>query len=229
MARARWLGSIVLVAGCGSWPRWSALEEPGVPVTSAGDAEWPASSAESEPNDTLDAVAAIPLAPGAPVLLTGEFTGTGWCAEDEHPDACAPATDPGCGTPLGWAGRYAGDVDLVVVDVTGDGPLTLCARGVVPGGETLFDALLYPFAADCPDAPVLDGEEPLGWSLGPAADGWSAPVTEGRYLLLLGGPLRLDGGDPEAAAGWTLGLAVLPGDGGLTACPALPDEAEATP
>ncbi len=231
MARAGWLALCAILVGCGSWPRWSALEDTSVPVGQIAAAEWPAAEAELEPNDTVAGASVIALAPGDAALLEGALDGTGWCAQAEHPDECAPETDPGCATPLGWSGRYAGDLDLIAIDVTGDGPLHLCARGSVDGAA-LFDLLLYPWPDACPAEPMLDGDEPVGWSLAAEADGWGADVEPGRYLLLLGGSLPLDGASPDASAPWTLGLALTAGDpdGGIVRCPTLPDETSgATP
>lgn len=225
MARARWLALGWILAGCGSWPRWSALEDPSVPADRAVAADWSPVGAEAEPNDTVAGSLDLALDVGAAVLLEGTLDGTGWCAEAEHPDTCAPEADPGCGTPFGWTGRYAGDLELVALEVAGDGPLHLCARGRVDGAA-LFDLLLYPWPDSCPTEPQLDGDEPLGWSLSPNGDGWGADVSPGRYLLVLGGSLPLDGASPDDPAAWTLGLALVGGDpdGGIVRCPTLPGE-----
>jgi hypothetical protein len=178
---------------------------------------------ESEPNDTTAQAQPIALTPETPVRITGALAGVGWCDAEEWGEVCLPATDPDCGTPIGWGGRYAADVDQFAVTVVADTPVRLCVTAAVPG--TVFDILLLPLPGDCPNAdPVLADGFPLGWSLGPDDGGWSTSIAPGRYLLMTAGALRSDGEEPSAEAPYALGLSLQAEiDGAYTRCPTLTD------
>jgi hypothetical protein len=230
--RSAWL-AVVFLAGCGDWPRWSAGDETPVlsPTEAEGAFEWGAALPEAEGNNDGPDASAATLSSGNTVLGQGVLEGIGWCSADNGP-ACANTPPEGCAVPFGDPeGIYAGDVDTWALDVQGTGELTLCARAIVEpgssGGEAVFDLLLVPLGAEgCPLEPVAgDGDEPLGWSLGPGAGGWSAPVAPGGYAVLLAGALALEGGVDESFP-YQVGFAVVPSapDGGITHCPLLPGE-----
>ena len=216
----RTIWPMLLLGACGGWPRWQHLDPAGVPVDALPPTDWSALD-EAEPNDEAATAQAITLTPDAPVRITGSLAGLGWCDAATWGDVCLPAADPGCGTPIGWGGRYAADVDHYAVTIAADAPHRLCVTAAVPGA--VFDVLLLPLPGDCPsDGPVLADDTPIGWSLGPDAGGWSTSIAPGRYLLLTAGALRTDGGDPAAPADYALGLSLQAEiDGAYTRCPSL--------
>lgn len=224
---------ILTLSGCASWPRWSAAEKDAEilsPTEAQAAFDWGQPLPEAEgSNDGVDAPAAT-LSSGNTVLGEGDLEGIGWCSSDNGP-ACENEPSEGCAVPFGDAlGVYAGDVDTWVLEIEGTGALTLCARAEVlagsAGGEAVFDMLLVPLSDGCPEAPVPGlGEDPLGWSIGPGAAGWSSPVTSGSVAVLLAGALALEGNVDETFP-YRIGFAVVPTapDGGLTHCPLLPGE-----
>jgi len=228
-----WITSAGLIAGCSSWPRWSASDEaPALSPTEADGAfTWGEPLSENEgANDDSGAIAAT-LSSGNTVLGVGELETIGWCSASRGP-ACENAPPEGCTIPFGDPrGVYAGDVDTWALDIAGDGPLTLCARAELEpgssGGEAVFDLLLVPLDGGCPLDPTIGaGEDPLGYSIGPDADGWSAPVEAGTTVaVLLAGALAISGSVDETFP-YRVGFAVVPTapDGGITHCPLLPGE-----
>jgi hypothetical protein len=231
--RRAWI-ALPWLAGCGSWPRWSATEDTPELSPSEADAsfEWgdPFEEAEGS-NDGPDA-SPLTLSTGNTALGEGALDGVGWCSADNGP-ACENVPDAACAVPFGDpTGVYAGDIDTWGIAVEGEGDLTLCARAQVDpsgsGEEAVFDLLLVPLGAEgCPMAPTAGtGDHPLGWSLGPGAAGWGAPVTAGsRVAVLLAGALAVNDGVTEVFP-YQIGLALVPSaaDGGLTHCPLLPGE-----
>ena len=213
---------MLLLCACGEWPRWQHIDPAGVPLDALPATDW-LPVVESEPNDEAARAQAITLTVDAPTRVAGTLAGVGWCDAERWGDACLPATDPGCGTPIGWGGRYAADVDQYAVTVSADTPVRLCVAAAVPGA--VFDVLLLPLPGDCPSAdPILVDDTPLGWSLGPDAGGWSTAIAPGRYLLQTAGALRTDGGDPAAEVSYDLGLSLqVEIDGAYTRCPSLTD------
>lgn len=232
------LAGALLLAGCGSWPRYNHLDEPDVienqdPRASVVIAWTPDSgsdaiveealfSAGSPKNNAnpanLETVGTGALTPGSGRRASGSLDGVGWDSE-ETPDLLTGGACADTGVQLDEGGYWAGDVDFFVVEAEAG---VLCARALMetPIG---FDIVVMPLnECGLPEAPLRDAEDVAGMNLGGAADGMQVPLPgPGRYGVLLAG---YHAEDPDGRYPYEIGISLVEDVGGSALCPYLPAE-----
>lgn len=208
----------LLLTACDGWPRYAAEDEdtsvPAVDPETLVDVTW---ARQSEDGDWRLPGGGLPMSVREGWIIEGTLEGIGWWDDGDDPlvvsTTCDAEAEVGAGGPGGWIGDY----DAVVVE-SSEG--TLCARARVEADDVGWDLLLVPID-DCglPAAAVLDGDQALGVDLGGPSDGWSAPITAGRWAVVLAGYFP---NDVTRQVTFFLDLALVPTppDGAAAVCPA---------
>jgi len=233
----------LLLAACGSWPRYADLEddpeiaEPGQDPRDLIAIDWELTT-ESEllvragaRNNNPANVRAVSLGVLTGVQVQASLDGVGWDSSFDPLTMSATCDGERVEVPRepGRPGDWTGDLDFVRFDVDADaGEALLCARAAFGRDDIGFDLLLYELdACGLPGAPARadsDSADPiLGADRAGPVDGWIAPVQAGRsYAVLTAGFLAPD---PMATYPYHVGLAIVPAKGGGERCPYLPSEA----
>jgi hypothetical protein len=241
---SRLLLALPLLAACGSWPRYTDVEDdtdildPGTDprdlVTIAWDevaeADLLVQAGANNRNPTNVTPRDLALLQG--LAVQGALDGVGWDSSFEPLTMSATCDGERVEVPRdpGRPGDWTGDLDFVVIEVPpADGaadPL-LCTRASFDRDDVGFDLLLYELD-DCglPAAPVaaLDGEGPLGADRRGPVDGYLAPIRAGqRYGALIVG---FNAPDALDSYPYLLGVSIVPSVGGGEVCPRLPGESD---
>jgi hypothetical protein len=192
--------SLVLLAACGGWPRFSHLpEETGTARRAGGDTgeatptdfDWTVEGPRDENNDNEpeDVGEAELLSLGAGVLVHGRSLGSGWDFTDVPVrQTCGDLVS---GFPPDDVGSYKGDVDWRVVRLAADG--TFCTSLAYHDDDVRGDMLGYDLiscTADgtlLPSGPWTDDTQgiPLGFAPAGPAHTWSASLAAGSEFALV--------------------------------------------